>query len=141
MEERDYYKRQIDLLGKVLGKLLMELIGKKRNGGLNDGVEITNQVLKNKLDVEINDLITISNDEIIDFLKLEKQLNDVNLEQIADLLLINIETNSENRIEDIDGLNLLEKCLKIYNYIQANDRTYSFERNIKIQKIQLLISN
>jgi hypothetical protein len=137
MEERDYFKRQIDLLGKVLGKLLAELIGKKSNGG----IETTNQVLKNQLDIEIYDLIAMSKDEIIDFLKTKKQLNDENLEQIAEILMLNIETNSENRIEEIDKLNLLEKCLKIYNYIQANDKTYSFERNMKIQKIQLLISN
>ncbi len=141
MEERDYFKRQIDLLGKVLGKLLAELIGKKSSGGITDGIEITNQVLKSELDIEIIDLITMSNDEIIDFLKTKKQLNDENLEQIAEILMLNIETNSENGIKEMDRLNLLQKCLTIYNYIQANDKTYSFERNTKIQKIQLLISN
>ena len=141
MEKRDYLKRQIDLLGKVLEKLLAELIGKKSNGGITDGIEITNQVLKNELDIEIYDLIAISKDEIIDFLKTKKQLNDNNLEQIAEILMLNIETNSENRIEEIDRLNLLEKCMKIYDYIQVNDKIYSFERNMKIQKIKLLISN
>ena len=41
MEERDYFKRQIDLLGKVLGKLLTELICKKSSGEITDGIEIT----------------------------------------------------------------------------------------------------
>lgn len=141
MEERDYFKRQIDLLGKVLGKLLVELICKKSSGEITDGIEITNQVLKSELDIEIIDLINISNHEIIDFLKANKQLNDENLEQIVEILILNIETNSENRIKEIDRLNLLQKCLTIYNYIQANDKTFSFERNMKIQKIQLLISN
>ena len=141
MEERDYFKRQIDLLGKVLGKLLAELICKKSSGEITDGIEITNQVLKSELDIEIIDLINISNHEIIDFLKANKQLNDENLEQIVEILILNIETNSENRIKEIDRLNLLQKCLTIYNYIQANDKTFSFERNMKIQKIQLLISN
>jgi hypothetical protein len=141
MEERDYFKRQIDLLGKVLGKLLAELIGKKSSGGITNGIEITNQILKSELDIEIIDLIIMPNDEIIDFLTTKKQINDENLEQIAEILMLNIETNSENRIKEIDRLNLLQKCLTIYNYIQANDKTYSFERNMKIQKIQLLISN
>ena len=141
MEERDYFKRQIDLLGKVLGKLLAELIGKKSSGGNTNGIEITNQVLKSELDIEIIDLIIMPNDEIIDYLSTKKQLNDENLEQIAEILMLNIETNSENRIKEIDRLNLLQKCLTIYNYIQATDKTYSFERNMKIQKIQLLISN
>ena len=45
MEERDYFKRQIDLLGKVLGKLLAALFDKK-SSGMTNGIEMTNQVLK-----------------------------------------------------------------------------------------------
>jgi hypothetical protein len=140
MEERDYFKRQIDLLGKVLSKLLAELIDKKSSAGITNGIEMTNQVLKSELDIEIIDLITIPNDEIIDFLQTKKQLNDENLEQIAEIIMFNIETNSENGMNEISRLNLLQKCLTIYDYVQANDRTYSFERNMKIKKIQSLIS-
>ncbi len=140
MEERDYFKRQIDLLGKVLRKLLAELIDNKSSGGITNEIEITNQVLKSELDIEIIDLINMPNDEIIDFLQTKKQLNDKNLEQIAEILMFNIETNSENGINKISKLNLLQKCLTIYDYVQSNDKTYSFERNMKIKKIQLLIS-
>jgi hypothetical protein len=139
MEERDYFKRQIDLLGKVLEKLLAALFDKK-SSGMTNGIEMTNQVLKSELDIEIIDLITMPNDEIIDFLQTKKQLNDENLEQIAEILMFNIETNSENGMNEISRLNLLQKCLTIYNYVQANDNTYSFERNMKIKKIQSFIS-
>lgn len=134
MEERDYFKRQIDLLGKVLTKLLAELIDNKSSGGITNEIEITNQVLKSELDIEIIDLINMPNDEIIDFLQTKKQLNDKNFEQIAEILMFNIETNSENGINKISKLNLLQKCLTIYDYVQSNDKTYSFERNMKIKK-------
>ena len=140
MEERDYFKRQIDLLGKVLSKLLAALIDRKSSAGMTNGIEMTNQVLKSELDIEIIDLITMPNDEIIDFLQTKKQLNDENLEQIAEIIMFNIETNSENVMNENSRLNLLQKCLTIYNFVQANDKTYSFERNMKIKKIQSLIS-
>ena len=139
MEERDYFKRQIDLLGKVLGKLLADLIGKKNGGGFTGGIEITNQVLKDELDIDIEFLISIPKDKIIDFLKIEKGLSDENLELIAEILILNLERNFDNKIEEINRLNLYEKCLKIYEYIEKSHKTYSFERNMKIKNIRSLI--
>ncbi len=138
MEERDYFKRQIDLIGKVLGKLLSDLIGKKNSGGFTGGIEITNQVLKEELDLDIEFLIAIPKDNIIDFLKIEKALSDENLELIAEILIANLR-NSDNKIVAIDRINLYEKCLKIYEYIEKFDKTYSFERNTKIQNIRSLL--
>ena len=46
MEQQDYLKKQIDQLGKVLGKIFSDLFGLKSNGQINAGLEITNQTLK-----------------------------------------------------------------------------------------------
>jgi hypothetical protein len=139
MEERDYFKRQIDLLGKVLGKLLADLIGKKNDEGFTRGIEITNQVLKDELNIDIPFLISIPKDKIIDFLKIEKGLNDENLELIAEILILNLEKNLDNKIEEINRLNLYEKCLEVYEYIEKSNKTYSFERNMRIKNIRSLI--
>ena len=138
MEERDYFKRQIDLIGKVLGKLLADLIGTKKSGGNSGGIEITNQVLKEELDLDIEFLIAIPKDKIIDLLKIEKRLSDENLQLIAEILIVNL-SNSDNNMEEIDRINLYEKCLKIYEHIEKFDKTYSFERNTKIQNIRSLL--
>ena len=138
MEEKDYFKRQIDLIGKVLGKLLADLIGTKNSNGLTGGIDITNQVLKDKLDLDIDFLIAIPKDKIIDFLKIEKGLSDENLELIAEILIVNLR-NSGNKMEEINRINLYEKCLKIYEHIEKFDKTYSFERNTKIQNIRSLL--
>lgn len=141
MEERDYLKKQVSLLGQVLAKLLSELIGKKGSGGSTSGIEITKQVLNNELNIDFQELINIPKDEIIDFLKIKKQLNDENLEQIVEILILSTGIDSGESIEETDRINLLEKCLKIYEHIEANDKTYSIERNIRIKKIKSLISN
>jgi|DEB19_MinimDraft_2_1074335.scaffolds.fasta_scaffold80223_1 hypothetical protein len=138
MEERDYFKKQIDLIGKVLGKLLADLIGAKSSEGLKGGIEITNQILKDELDLDIDFLIAVPRDKIIDFLKIEKGLSDENLESIAEILIVNLR-NSDNNIEEINRTNLYEKCLKIYEHIEKSDKTYSFERNTKIQNIRSLL--
>jgi len=126
MEERDYFKRQIDL------------IGKKNSVGNSGGIEITNQVLKEELDLDIDFLIAIPKDKIIDLLKIEKGLSDENLELIAEILIVNLR-NSDHKMEEIDRINLYEKCLTIYEHIEKSDKTYSFERNTKIQNIRSLL--
>ena len=141
MEERDYFKKQIDILGKVLEKLLTQLIGKKSNSTGATGVEITNQVLKSELDMDILDLICLPKDKLIDYLKNKKQLSNHNIELIADIVIASIATDSKTNFTDKNNkLNLLEKCLLVYEYIQANDKIYSLERNRKIIELQQLIT-
>ena len=45
MEQRDYLKKQIDQLGKVLAKAFSDLLGLKNSGQINVGFELTNQTL------------------------------------------------------------------------------------------------
>jgi hypothetical protein len=48
MEQRDYLKKQIDQLGKVLARIFSDLLRLKNSGQINAGLEITNQTLKNE---------------------------------------------------------------------------------------------
>ena len=116
------------------------MLGLKNSGEIHAGIEKASQALKNELDFNVRDILDIPTDKFIDTIKRQKDLTNENIEQIAEILLSNIETNSENGMNEISRLNLLQKCLTIFDYVQANDNTYSFERNMKIKKIQSLIS-
>ena len=74
MEQRDHLKKQIDHLGRVLGKLLSFLLALKNQGGVDDGIEITNQVIKGELDLDLQTLIGIHPSNFIKFLKINSIL-------------------------------------------------------------------
>jgi hypothetical protein len=130
MEQRDYLKKQIDKLGQVLSKLFSDLLILKNSGQINAGLEITNQTLKNELDYDVQGLLDISTGKFIDTLTIQKGLSIENLENLAEILLL----NAENR-ED-DNKILFEKCLIIYEYLEKNTSIYSLDRYWKIKRIE-----
>ena len=72
MEERDYLKRQIDVLGRILGKLLSDLLEKKGNGEIVGGIELTNQILNEELNLTIEKITEIPEEDFVNFLETEK---------------------------------------------------------------------
>jgi hypothetical protein len=130
MEQRDYLKKQIDQLGQVLAKLFSDLIGLKNSGQSNSGLEITDQVLKNELDFDLQDFIDIPTDKFIDTLTAQKGLTKENLDKLADILLL-IADNREG-----DNKKLFEKCLMIYEYLEKVDNIYSLDRKWKMKRIE-----
>lgn len=130
MEQQDYLKRQIDQLGRVLGKIFSDLLGLKSQGQIDDGIEITNQALKDELDLDIQKLLDIQTDDFIDTLKIEKSLTNDNLDKLAEILLL----IADNR--QTDNKKLYEKCLTIYAYLEKDENIYSLDRQWKIERIK-----
>lgn len=130
MEQQDYLKKQTEQLGRVLGKVISELLGLKNQGQINDAVEITNQAIKGELDFDIQELTDIPSDKLIDILTRQKNVTNDNLEKLAEILLI----IADNRPED--NKNLYEKCLTIYEHLERAESTYSLGRQWKIQRIK-----
>ena len=137
MEERDYLKRQIDVLGRILGKLLSDLLEKKGNGEIVGGIELTNQILNEELNLTIEKITEIPEEDFVNFLETEKKFTNENLEQLAEIMIVNIESG----IDEITKLKLYNKSLILLEHIEKNDKTYSFERHLKIEKIKGIISN
>ena len=131
MEQKDYLQKQINQLGRLLGELLSNLLGLKSQGQINDGVEITNQVLKRELDLNIQELINIRTDNFINTLKTGKSFNNQNLDKLADILLL-IADNKQGK----DKQMLYEKCLTIYEYLEKVENVYSLDRQWKIERIK-----
>ena len=131
MEQQDHLKKQIDQLGRVLGKILSDLLGLKNQGQINDGIEITNKALKGELDLDMQALIDIQTDDFINTLKIEKNFNNENLDKLADILLL----IADNK-QDKDKKMLYEKCLTIYEYLEKTENVYSLDKQWKIERIK-----
>jgi len=134
MEQQDYLQRIIDQFGRTLGKVSSFLLGLKSQGKMADEIEMTNQVLKGELDLDIRELTNIQNENFIKTLKAKKGFNNENLEKLADILLFIAENGS-----DKDKSRLYEKCLMIYEYLEKAENVYSLIRQEKIEQIKNIL--
>ena len=128
MKQDDYLLNQIDLLGKVLAKIIAQLLKRKTNNEIFEVSEVTIQISEKEAPITIVELLELSNDKLIEFLiRHQFQLN--HFEKMGELfhLLSN---------ESIHRLNCLNKSLTLYNYVHKHSTTYSTERVNRIRKIE-----
>lgn len=131
MRQDDYFLKQIDMLGRILGKILSNLLKLKKEGEINGCFEITSQALKDELNLNITEILQLENKILINFLQTEKKFTNENLEQIAEILFVlGIEADMENRIT------FLEKSLTLYEYANENSISYSLKRIGRIKEIR-----
>ena len=127
----DHLERQIDQLGRVLGKILSDLTGLKGRGRAANGLELVNQTVKGELDVDMQQLLDLPSERFIDVLKTKMRFNDEHLEKLADILLL---IADDSRL--IEKKQLYEKCLAVYKYLERTESSFSFERQWKINRIR-----
>jgi hypothetical protein len=136
MIQDDYFLKQIDILGRTLGKILANLLNLKSQGEIIEVIEITAQSLKSELDLDLNELLNISNTNLIKFLQDDKKFNSDHLEKIAEILFeLGSVVNNDIKI------NVLEKSLTIYDYLNNKSLTYSHDRIRKVEKIRTILKN
>ena len=136
MIQDDYFLKQIDILGRTLGKILANLLNLKSQGEIIEVIEITAQSLKSELDLNLNELLNTSNTNLIKFLQDDKKFNSDHLEKIAEILF-ELGSVVNNNIK----INVLEKSLTIYDYLNHKSLTYSHDRLMKIEKIRTILKN
>ena len=134
MIQDDYFLKQIDILGRTLGKILANLLNLKSQGEIIEVIEITAQSLKSELDLNLNELLNTSNTNLIKFLQDDKKFNSDHLEKIAEILFeLGSVINNDIKI------NVLEKSLTIYDYLNHKSLTYSHDRLMKTEKIRTIL--
>ncbi len=140
MEKRDFLMDQIELLGQALANIFSKLYGLSNQGKVPEAVEMVNESLKTELDLDLAELSSIPTEDFIRTLQVNKKLNHANLEKLADILLLIADDQKLRKTGHNQDLNLYEKCLNLYNYLNNSDLTYSFERQSKIERIESLLS-
>jgi hypothetical protein len=139
MQKRDYLMDQIEQLGQALATIFSRWYGLKSQGKVPEAIEMTNQSLKVELGLDIAELTSIATEDFVGTLRDEKKFNYSNLERLADILLLLADESEGNKAVNDQRLNLYAKCLSIYNYLNENDLTYSFERQSKIERIRSML--
>ena len=126
--QQDYLMRLLEQFSKVLAKI----IGLKEKRNNNKAIEIINEAYASLLktdNLEINKSVTR---------ELIEKFNDEQLNIIGDLLFEEGEICLiEGRISD--GQLKLKKALELYQYLDEKQRTFSLDRENKIQKIKIFL--
>lgn len=130
MEQQDYLKRQIDQLGRVLGKILTDFIGLKNKGQINNGIELARQTLKSELAIDIYELIEIQKDEFVNTLQSKMKFTNDTFNLLAEILLLLAENSPDKK------KSLYEKCLCIYEFLEKEENVYSLDRQWKIERLR-----
>ncbi len=134
MEHQDYLMRQIEQLGRALGKILSDLAGLKRTGRVSEGIEATHQSLKGELDLDTEEIANLPLENFMETLLANKGFNIGNLDKLADILLFIADSR-----QDPDRKKLYEKCLAIYEYAEKAERVYSLDRQQKMGRVRRMI--
>lgn len=133
MEQRDYLLREINQLGKVLGKMIAGLLRLKQGDVAMQGVEVVNQSLKSEIDLDLDLLMTVEPDRLIGFLIKDKGFNEDNLDKLAEILfMIAGDMTEDNPVRN----SYYERCLVIYEYLDKTQQIYSFDRYLKLEQIK-----
>jgi len=139
LEQEDYIKRQIDQLGRVLGKILADLVGIKAHGQASQGIESASQTLKNELGLNIDDLTLIPTDSFLKTLLDTKKFSDNNFEQLAEILFIIAKELNARNTDAGKMKKLYERALIIFEILDKTSSTYSFDRHSKIEEIKKVL--
>ncbi|MDR1345257.1 MAG: hypothetical protein LBK03_00945 [Bacteroidales bacterium] len=123
MEREDYLKKQIDQIGRILGKILVDFLGLQSKGQAGIGIELANQALKSELDFDIQELTDIPTADFMHTLIAEKKFTDDSLEKLAEILLF-IADNKKDKEQKA----LYEKCLTIFEHLEKVGNTCSLDR-------------
>ncbi len=139
MEKRDYLMDQIEQLGRALAMIYSKLQGFRNEGKVPESIELTSLSLKTELDLDLDELSAIPAGDFVSRMKEDKKFNYANLEILADILLHIADDINQSDPDSREGRDFYNKALKVYNYLNERDLTYSFERQAKIERIESII--
>lgn len=127
MYRKDFLEQQIEQLGRVLSRMLAQMLGIKHATPAD--LEPASRTLKEELNWNLEELLAISESEWIDTLMATGKFNADNLERLADLFAVLAKTDAKN------ARAYLQKSLLIYRHVDAAERTFSLERQTRIDAI------
>lgn len=132
MQQRDLIKDQIEQLGKVLSAILSEFLGLKSQGRIEEGIEMSNQNFVEKLDLDIDKLLTLSLEESSVYLS-ELRLTAEHIEVVTNYLIHVAEHKLQT--DKSEARKVLQKILQMFEITDEISKTIPFDRMLREEKI------
>jgi len=133
MENKDYFMREIEKIGTVLRAIINSLTGKKENLAitLENPFEETRELLYNETGFDLGKFLTMDEAASGDYIAQFKGINAENLELLAE---ITFQSGMSGAYETRKVF--LEKALQLYEFSNRKDKTFSIERENKMEMIR-----
>lgn len=136
MQRQDYIIKQIDQLGKVLSKLLADVLGLKHDLKITEAETIVNTVFEKDLGFNFDELLKIKDAELIAFLSSNK-FDLISMEVLANLFFEIGDSSTEKEKQ----VNCFSKAKIIYNHLNSERKTYSFDFMTKLNAMEKQIQS
>jgi hypothetical protein len=136
MVRRDYIMRMVEEFGKYLAAI----VGLKLDGKPEEALKKIDTVYEGMIDLDPKALKSLSIDELLGYLQIEKKFNNHYLKMIAELLYEEGLIYSEIG-DPISARNVLEKSKLLINYLIEEDSTFSIDWYEKLGIIDNTLSH
>lgn len=138
MMQEDYILREIEKIGQLLQGLLGRFLQERNIPAARPGqsFEDTTEKLKEEMDFDLDQFVTMENAEAKIYLQAQRQLNAFNLELMAELLF-----QLAPECEGTDRDRLLQKALLSFEMCNERDRTFSIRREQRIAGIRKVLTD
>jgi hypothetical protein len=136
MGQEDYLLREIEKIAIMLRYILGKLTGNKENPSISveRQFEETNELLFKEINFDLDSFLKLNESESKEYISHLKGNSSENLQLLAEIIYqLGLNAKREDRSV------YLEKTLQLYEFCNLADKTYSLDREAKINKIKLLI--
>ncbi len=136
MEQKDYLLKEIEKIGLLLRAILNKLKLNTDNGAitLENQFDQEKELLLNEIGFNIDEFALLNDSDIEQYLSKFEGIRGINLELLADVLR-EVGFKAENNMTNA----YFEKSLKLYELCNFLDKTYSFEREGKIEELRNIL--
>lgn len=133
MEQKDYLMKEIEKIGLLLRAIIGGFINKKENLYITaeNHFEITKEMLLNEIGFDLNRFITLNEAASNMYLLQFKGINSENIELLAEVI-----TQFGIHEQSGDKRMFFEKAIQLYELCERTDKTFSLDRNRKINEIK-----
>ena len=132
---QDYLKKQIDQLGKVVAKLMADLMGLKSDFRITEAEELVNTVFEKELGFNFDEIVEQKNENLISFLNTDKNFTQETMEDIANIVFeLGMVIEDKNK-----QANYFQKAILLFEHLNNERKIFSFDFMVKINKMKELL--
>jgi hypothetical protein len=133
MEQKDYLLREIEKIGLLLRMLIDKITHTGDNAAiiLEHQFEETNELMIQEIGFDVDLFLRLNITEVEQYLTKFTGFRAANIELLADFI-----KEMGTRLEPEVAKKYLERALKLYEICNSLDKTFSFERENKINQIK-----
>ncbi|MDF1550276.1 MAG: hypothetical protein P1P88_20790 [Bacteroidales bacterium] len=135
---QEYLKKQIEQLAAELDTLIRIIEDSDENENSFGGIELVNMGLMEALNINLEEINNIPLEHFIAHITIDNQLNNANLDLLADLLFKTARVFEKQQDKE-NAKRLFHRTLQIYMYLAKAEVDFPFERHLRIKELREIL--